>query len=466
MIDAHGIFANIFSNKRFAIILSIAGLIYLAFCLPARFGLAILLAGLGIWLLLATDDWQKSKESLLIRSCKDGLFLGVCIFVPHFLWLLQLLLTKSSATPPGAILLYITVVLGFVVPWSLWYGITAKLIHVVRTKTNRWWSSAGIFCLSIGVYFWYLEHLSLWFAGTREGYSLLLPTLPLAQYVWFQKILIMWASFFGVLQFTNIADSQQLRRLSICYIAPSPARNAPIRHHCKHLLNALSAQTKLVAATNESYLHKPVHYHLGGDGTVLMVSPESSIPWTLNVDSECEKALFAGVPRHAYYLFGAFRQGKQGACHQSIYCVHQNICAGTYDKTHCVPFNESIPGFWQACRWAQELFLKDKTPITKGTNEGFEGCFLINNLCCIPVICSEMFFYDIVYHRLASHSHGHHVLLCWFVNDSWFNSFFKNLLIQLARLRAAEFNCAVLYVGHNHALLIQNNLDLFERYIV
>ena len=430
-------------HARLGIVLATVCTWHIAFYAPLSWGFCMVFAMLGLWLVMLADAAYVQKKTMIRAAARDGLLIGAGWYALHFIWLFILLVDKSMASLLCTTLLYCSVVLGFVIPYIAWFMVTTYLCWLGSTLKHYAWSSAGILLISLSFYSWYLERISIWFMGVGEGYPLVVPSIPLAHYRLFQHIVFFWASIWGIgVNHTHNDIDPSQNALLIRYVPPYT--QAASTYHADtcvhHVFNALNEDNAYAPSNSDR-----VDEH----ALKLIFSPESTVPCAINTYPALLNSLSKVVPHDAYYLFGAFRRDKSGDCYQSIYCLHNYALVDVYDKTHCVPFNEWVPDCWKTCGWAQQLFLGDAQAITPGTNRHFEGCFRIHDrLCCIPVVCSEMFFCDAVARRVMQHRHSNPVLVCWFVNDSWFTPYLRRLLVQLGRLRALQLGTRVVYIGH------------------
>ena len=359
--------------------------INLAFFATNTFGYLALFVPLLLYGLLKRDI-----------SFRASWWLSLLVFGPHFYWVALLLRTTGGTSTLRTLIIYAIVVLGFALPTMLWLRGTATLMgHFGRIGRVLVFITA---CIALNSY---LQHYSLWFAGRSEGYPLIDLLIPL----------------------TTMREQPS----PFVYLQPD-AKDALV--HDPGVVGQRIYQ-KLAA--------------LGLDEDAIVVAPESTFPFPLNEHPEIVQLWATVLPRNAHLLIGS--QRKEGdKFYQTVYWIHERRIKDYYDKQHRVLFTEGVPEIFANTAWAKNLFLKDKTEISVGTQGPriFEICG--NRIR--PLMCSELFMRDKV--DLAGAN-----LVLWLVNDSWFPPYLCNLLMRLAQVKANTLGVPVVYVTHERAVWLQ-----------
>ena len=324
---------------------------------------------------------------------RGGLLWSSLIYFPHFLWLLWLLLYKSNAGVLVAIAAYLVVCLGFIIPTTVWIWLNALLFRLMQ-RVSRF-VRFFVFVLSCGLFTFYLTGASLWFLGVAEGYP------------------------FGDVRIPGITLQEQ--PAPVMYLRPDTASHDP-----GVVGQKIYQQLALVPA-----------------GAVV-VAPESTFPFALNDHPEVVDMWTSALPDDAHLLIGSQRrEGKN--YYQTVYWLHEGRIKNHYDKTHRVLFTENVPEVFASMPWAKKLFLDHKTPISAGEQSGV--VFPVSeSLRILPQMCSELFMNGDVDTTGAT-------IIAWFVNDSWFPSYFKNLMVRLAQRRATQLKRPILYITHEKAVV-------------
>jgi apolipoprotein N-acyltransferase len=117
----------------------------------------------------------------------------------------------------------------------------------------------------------------------------------------------------------------------------------------------------------------------------------------------------------------------------------------TYDKKHVVPFVEKIPNKWKHIAWLRGLFLQEKGEFSVAKKKKHD-CFCISKeLIIVPQMCSELFMKNGIINKKENNVHA---IVFFFVNDSWFVDYFKEVLKSVSRLKSIDFNLPILYISH------------------
>lgn len=408
----------------------------LAYFFPSVFGVAILL----FWLPLVMRRLTFAK----------GFVWGLLVFGPHFVWLAVLLATKSHAPMSLALAGYVGVTIYFALTGGILFWFAGKgavalramvrYASAMRSHSPRagYYKDAAIFSLIAVFYYYFIENYSLFIFGRCEGYPFLNPLIPLAEWrpvIWLvAKVgaLVRWVMFSGAL-ILNPGSPSDVR---LVYMAPVSGVQDHAVEVGQCVYHALAVRNLGVLAT--------------GSKPLIIVTPESFYPFSLNVRPE-QLALWSSViPDDAYLIVGSqMLIGRK--FYQAAYLTQKGLIRNYYVKHHCMPFVEKIPKLWKRIAPLRELFLQNADEFSRGKMSLEQGLFDVGtNIRLIPQICSE-FFFTVSAHQVwqVCQAQGNNkTALLLLLNDSWFVDYFQRMLKAMATLKAAYFGIPVIYVGH------------------
>jgi apolipoprotein N-acyltransferase len=392
-------------NFFWKILLS-ATLFSLAFICSNYLGFAVIYS---FFLLYFIQKKSVFKCSIFKIFC-FGFLWGLIAFALHFIWLYELLLTKSQAGKFLSATIFIFCVFYFSTFSGLWFCATKLSFLVLR-----------IFCISFIcttlIFFWFLEKYSFFIFGRAEGYPFLNPILPLAKY----KVFLLLYSFI----YFNPSHDPELKETKIFYLKPvSRAGELSCSTVGQMIYQKLSALDLCKYSSGE---------------TLVVVSPETAFPFALNKHEEMLNFWNNVLPLNSHFLIGSQRE-ENGKFFQTLYYINSRRIMQFYDKTHTVLFTEKIPKKWKKFKFAEQLFLKEKEEFHKG--KIFKSFKIAKNLTIIPKICSEVFFKPIE----IKDKNNEFIFI--FVNDSWFLNYFKQLMENFIRLKQLTLGIPMLYITH------------------
>lgn len=155
------------------------------------------------------------------------------------------------------------------------------------------------------------------------------------------------------------------------------------------------------------------------EATVVVVWPETAVPFLVDQDGDVRSAIAGVVPEGGFVVTGAPRATPRGA---TPYRVWNGIVAvdehgsvvGTYDKHHLVPFGEYLPFRDFIPAW---LNLDKLTPGSIDFSAGPGPATL--HLPGVPSI-SPLICYEIIFPRAVIDDEDRPQLLLNVTNDAWF----------------------------------------------
>ena|GEM_PF-1923384 len=429
---------------------------------------------------------------------RAGFFWGIIAFGLHFIWLMELLYTKSNASLSLAIVLYLCVVIYFALTSGVWFFVCGlvcgfvcrskkpfdklrangpnqklcrkelsrrilrknKLSFSLIISLNSWLKDPFALSLSKGFFerlnfMWrfttflatftaysiFLNKYSLWFFYNIYGYPFLNPSLPLIKYKWFIFLL----TFLG-LSGTRVGNDFYIKPIE------SGAYEIEFANKKKGLLvspedmypdmHGIAIYEKLKAIYKGTCAR--THAHAREAGCIFM--PETSFLTPLTNDSEWIELWGNVLPKNTHLFLGGVRE-EEGRWHQTVYWIHMGRIILNYDKQIMFDFTENVKGVWSNFAWANNLFLKDKHSLEESKNKN-EISFVVNSeLSIAPFICSDYFFSSNKKRRAKN------TLNCLFINDTWFLDYFGDLLVRYIKVNAFLAGNPVLCVGYKTGLM-------------
>ncbi|MCK4651004.1 hypothetical protein KAT08_02390 [Candidatus Babeliales bacterium] len=359
------------------------------------------------------------------KRCYHGALWGLVVFLIHFIWLYELLVSKSNATFLQATLIYFFVIFYAFILSSLWFLIF------------RWFG----FIISTIFFYFFLQNYSLWFLGRVEGYPFLNPFIPLAKYKWFLY----------------------LYSLIFCFSLPQQynfKKNDFKFFYLKPTFNSFDKKGKKISASilGQNIYHELCKLDLEKYSSecknLIIVSPETFYPFCLNKNLEHVKLWGCALPDNAHFLLGSQRivlECDSTKIFQTVYWLNKGRIKNFYDKKHCVPFTEKLPSRWKYFKWACNMFLKEKGEFDSGCDkEGVDFFEISDDMVIIPQICSDIFFTKIVFEKNYKFKNK---ILCFFVNDSWFLGYFKKIMENLGQIKSIEYGIPLIYISHEKCIL-------------
>lgn len=343
-----------------------------------------------------------------------GFLWGFIAYGLHFVWFLELLISKFFINYFFISLIYIAIVLYVSVLTACFFLVTKICINFFINKILK--KIIFLFCLFI--YFLFLTNYSIWFVGKIEGYPFINPILPL----------ISWCPFKMSLAFKVGPPVFYLKPLN-CFDKNLTA--CRVGQHIYHELANLNL---------EEYKDKFEN--------LIIVGPETTYPFFLNKNLEQIKLWDSILPSNAQLILGSQRLDKklgQEKIFQTVYLINQCRIINFYDKKHCVKLVEKTPKSLKNLKIIKN-FLKNKLEFSRSKTTELTFFKISDEFKIIPIICSEIFFLNLnKIKKLKNKEKDLTIFL--FVNDSWFMSYFKKLMKNFVILTSYKLDLPILYVG-------------------
>jgi hypothetical protein len=377
-----------------------------------------------------------------------GFIWGLLVFIPHFIYLYELLLNKSNATFLLATTIYLFIVIYASCTSAIWFLFT----YFLTFKLKNYFLKIAAIIFSTFAYFWVIQNYSMWFMGRVEGYPFFNPLIPLAKFKWFLFLYSLICGFVSI-------DYSQGERLCEFPFALSVERRKPnevewvrtdsndtLIFHLKPPISTWDTKTKDFppSVVAQKIYHQLANLELEKYSqkykNLIVVAPESTYPFSLNKHEEHIELWNCVLPENAHLLIGS--QRKEGCWnYQTVYWIHNGLIINFYDKKHVMQFVENLSVKWKIFIWAKNLFLKDGVELQEGKYTEKQTVFKISDdLVVIPRICSELFFCNEGLEKEG--------VIFFFVNDSWFLPYFRKLMENMASLRSFQVGLPIFYIHH------------------
>ena len=350
--------------------------------------------------------------------------------------------------PTTLLILYVTLYpFGFLVGTTSLFGSASSM----TTKFLIWTMGLWLYLLTI-------DYALFWVFGRGEGYVFMNPLLPLAA-IPSLLILLHWFPMPLTLLFYCITTSvltRWLLRRSITnsvlaflavsiWLLPtllSPKIAAPAWLNQVGHLPIILPETMPAERGAALIAYEVEQLAMQHPDLRLVILPESA--WNglpLNKITNLPALTNLSVP---HIIIGSFSLQDQIHCN-SLYWFTRGARAGRFDKCHAIPFIERIP--WGGDRLCNHLFFKKSDPICPSNTP--RSSIAANSISLVPYICSELFLNNSPYDPVCA---APILATC---NDWWFGlSYFRQLMLMVAQLRAIQWSRSILYISFYYAQYI------------
>lgn len=314
--------------------------------------------------------------------------LGILFFSIHFRWLFLLLIEHSCATWLMSFLIYIFFVSYFSISWLLFVSLLKKVSSFVKSISFKIIISSTLFCL----YLVFLDRLILYPIFPGQRYPLCSPIIFL------------------------MPDKTE-SETDIAFLRPEPEEE---RGDVLCLAQKIAQQ--LSSLKMSSIKNK------------IILAPESTFPFPLNEYPQIVRWWSLSMAKDVHLLIGAQRS-ELGKFYQTVYWIHGGRIIEVYDKLAPLPIAEekSNNEIWS------NLFLKNKNSISSGRQTKI---FDLGFIKIVPQICS-----DLLNDNLPALDSS--TFICYFMNDSWFPDYFKQLLKKYLILKTLLSKAPAIYITHD-----------------
>jgi len=416
--------------------------------------------GWFVFIFLIPVFYLVANKQICYTFC-EGLLWGIIFFSLHMYGLLCVILERAQGQGGlfafSALVLYCSVYAGV---WFWLASLCATLFYKGTYRLLPWIAMTFVF-------FFVVNHSIFFIFGCVEGYPLALPLLPLACYPqWLRLmptvgttilflILLFFTYFFSL--FLVEYKLYFLIGAAFCFLPFSigwllPKSNVMIPEYV-HQIAAISPphcdKNPLDAAQEITY-HLIDCCELNPEATIFIM-PESTFPFPLNEYLYVLKMWSQNVLFDEKILVLGAHRCENNKYYNTLYCIKEGRITQLYDKTHVIPFTESLPPFFKNHSFFKNLFLNHKKEFTRSKKQR-TILSITKDLKVVPYICSELFF--------SSQKEADASILC-IINDSWFSAvYMRHLLFLAACYKALEWQQPILYVSYYYAHYLEPNGQL------
>lgn len=345
---------------------------------------------------------------------------------------------------------------------ALWLWGTLAFISHFSVKSFYW--RMFLWMVTTCLYFYWVIHLSLSLLNTIEGYFLMNPLVPLAEYPQFLFFLPFLGKNFllALLIFTNglgaltlILPEHRIRSLLLFSVALLPwilsillaqqSMTAPL------WVNAVFPLQKKYSATTElTPFAKEIQDVLRlalkkNPKTALVILPESSLD---GIDFAQAHELghywnAQNIGRPISIVLGAFNWEKT-SYRNTAYWIYDGKLQGQFYKRHVMAVTEGI-GHWYNFSWLRTLYHPSPFSVVTASLNERPLWHLLPGVAMVPYICSELFFNS---NPDDTHVHAPIIALC---NDHWASlSSTRRLMFLTAVFKACEWQREIVYVAYDY----------------
>lgn len=423
------------------------------------YGLALIMSPSWWWLsfiCFAPLFYLGSQQNL---TFKEGFFYCALLWTLGGAGIIQTLYILGSGPFLIRILPSVSIVLIQALVGGFWFFGTSLFLTKIQIRSPYlrigWWMVTTV------LYFYWVIHLSLSMFDYWEGYFLLYPLLPLAEY----PAALSWMPLLGkgplmwLLLGTNAA-------MTIPFITDTTIIRwgAPLLGTLPWVIQAVSAPERKnppawvdrVAAIHKKFVSVPTPMDAAQEiqkdikkilsrypQVEVVLFPESSL-YKLNLDTSRELATYwnsTELGKPLSLVIGASKW-EEATNRNTLYWVYDGIVQGSFNKRHAMAVTETIG--WYRIPFLKKLFHEDNDLVQASTNPRMPFP-LLPEVSFIPYICSELFFND------TPDDHYPQAIITELANDYWAKStYIRHLMFLSARFKAIEWQRPIIYVSFYH----------------
>jgi apolipoprotein N-acyltransferase len=394
-----------------------------AFFFPHQVGFLILFFPLPIFFVVQNRAYAWLK----------GFVWGLFIFMPHFWWLLMMMLEHSEGSVVVSVCVYLYASFYLALTCGLWFW-AAALLNVWCRKVNlglqRTLRMVSFITITIFQWFFFIDY------AVRpmgfEGYPFISPLIPLASYRWFLKSIALGMYLLGM-------QPPAPQDVSYIYCPPVMSFDSKVPWRTNAQIVGQKIQDALRAVRDERVFgpHQPVLY----------ISPETMFAFPLNSYPEMIGTWTSVLPQGANWLM-ASTLVHNGRYFATVFLLRDGVTEALYLKKILTPFTEKMPPYWSALDVLRQPFLKRSVEYSDDCKElGVDFFDIGESLRVIPRLCMEFFFSSRNECEKLRDPHKN-TWIFFFTSEEWFDFYFRQNFALLVRLRSQILGLPVVFCGN------------------
>lgn len=360
---------------------------------------------------------QNHTPKIFLRACT---LWGGIVFSVNLWWLFLVFLRHSVLPLLVCVGLYSFFVVYFVCTVAGWFWVTRM---VQKIFVRKFFKIIGCLVCAI-LYFIIIDFYGLYPLGFGCGYPMANPILP------FSHLL-------------SRHDAGFKNRLHISFLTPVLNRERGIGAGWDQDPVVVGFRVFQNIAHVCAKKKKDVPYHV-------IVGGESYFPFDVSEHPRLINLWRSALGDNDVLLMGCCVKGRQ-----AVLRLRKGRIIDYYVKKWLMPFAECEPSWWITL-WGKNV-KKGNCALFGGAlfttvcdpSLSFTDTFSIEDFILVPSLCCEFFLFSMK----TSGPHDKDSIYIAFVNDSWFDSFFKERLAFLVMLKSWWNKKQILYVSHNACFL-------------
>lgn len=395
-------------------------------------------------------------------SFKEGLFWGSIVFSGNLWGVFYSLVRMSTGTFVLKLLPLAGMALYLAFYAALWFWISHRLILFCGVERSVLWRLC-IWVVTSFLYVCWMQHCCLFVFNYCEGYFLVHPLVPLAEYtpvltllpwigIYVLSLLLLvtnclWAAIFLVTQkrYTLLCVGLAILPWGIS-IWCAPTTKAPAWLKSVAVLPMWVYEPFDLTSIGTTVQYKIREILRKRPDVAVVILPESAL-FKCNLESASELAHAWDKKRLGKaitIMVGAARWEKT-RCYNSAYLLYDGAIQSIYDKRHTMMLIEGLASWWDNT-FVYSLFYKNTQPLT-ASEKPHVVWNLHNGISCVPYICSELFF------NIWPDDSFSQVPIALLCNDTWSSiSYIQRIMYLIVRLKALHWQRDIIYAGYAYAM--------------
>ncbi len=394
-----------------------------AFFFPHQVGFLILLFPIPIFFVVQQRSYAWLK----------GFVWGLCIFLPHFWWLLMMLIKHSEGSLTLSVGAYLYAAMYLSLTSGLWFWFAAILssyLAKIGRGAQRILQIVSFSMVTIFYWFFFIDY------AVRpmgfKGYPFISPLIPLASYRWFLKSIALGMYLLGM-------QSQAPRDVAYIYCPPVMSFDSNVPWRTDAQIVGQKIREALRAVRDERTF--------APDQPILYISPETMFAFPLNSYPEMIGRWTSILPQGANWIM-ASTLAHSGRYFATVFRLRDGVTVALYLKKILTPFTEKMPPYWSALDVLRSPFLKRSVEYSDDCKElGVDFFDIGDSLRIIPRLCMEFFFCTRDECEKLCDQHKN-TWIFFFTSEEWFDYYFRQNFDLLVRLRSQILGLPVVFCGN------------------